>query len=529
MSICNAFRIKGLLAGLALSIMFFLAVVAPQVSAAAEPVALTVTGNGVNHTVQFTMDELKALPQKTYTYSGYNHWPSLQVFKNLTGPTLKSILDVAGLKDNATSIRVKSASGAYSDFTKAQLLDEPRYYFPDGENPGDCVGWPVVRSEKGKVPVETILAFNMTGGKLVYGQRAPNEPTCCKNQMLEGLLPGVTIEVSTAPLERWEAPHADVAPGTVAPGTKVTLQHGDGTPYHAIVYYTLDGSEPTYGSNILNISYPSFQPEMNKPIPVNGKVTIKTRTIGLGKLDSEVVTFQYNTGAPAQASGVEENTAGKGEEANTPKDDRQAEETNNAAGEAKGTIQPVSVKHFADIESHWAKDDIYALVEKGIIAGVTDTEFRPEDEVTRAQFAKLLVNALNIKFDKGAALSFKDVPAGAWYHDVVAAAVKAGLVKGGDDGIFAPDENITREEMAVIISQALKMKSAAAITDFETEQIINKFTDKEDISALARQGIALAVRSGILSGADRNTFAPHRSVTRAEAASVILRLYKQLQ
>lgn len=228
------------------------------------------------------------------------------------------------------------------------------------------------------------------------------------------------------------------------------------------------------------------------------------------KLDSEVVTYQYNTGSPTQSNEVKENTANKAED------------------EVKGTVQPVSAKHFADIENHWAKDDIYALVEKGIIAGITDTEFKPEEEITRAQFAKLLVNALGIKVDQGAALSFKDVPAGAWYHDDVAAAVKAGLIMGIDDSIYAPDENITREQMAVIISRALKMKSTAAISDSDAEQVIDKFTDKGDISPWARQGIALAVNCGILSGADRNAFAPQKSATRAEAASMILRLYKQV-
>lgn len=493
----NVNCIKGLLVRLTVFAVMACCLVAIALpgAAAVEPVALTVTGDGVKQMVQFTMSELEALPQKTYTYSGYNRWPSLQVYKDMTGPTLKTILDAAGLKDEATLIRLKLAGGAYSDFTREQLL-ETRYYFPDGENPGDCVDWPPARTEKGKVPVETILALNMSGGKLVYGQRAPNEPNCCKNQMLEGLFPGVIIEVSTATPERWEAPQADIAPGTVAPGTQVTLRHGDGTPYHAIVYYTLDGSEPTYGSYVLNVSYPTFQPEMNKPIPINGNVTIKTRTIGMGKLDSEVMTYQYNTGLPVPVNEVKENTG------------------NNV--------------HFIDTENHWAKEDIYALAEKGIIAGITETEFQPEEKITRAQFAKLLVRALNIEVVKGAALSFTDVPAGVWYHDDVAAAGKAGLVMGNEDGTFAPDENITREQMAVIISRALKMKSATATSDSDLEQVIDKFTDQGDISPWAKQGVALAVSCGILRGTERNAFNPQKAATRAEAASMILRLYKQL-
>jgi hypothetical protein len=295
------FNLRKLLTGLAVLgfIIGFFILAVPQVSGAAEPVALTVTGDGVERTVQFTWAELEALPQKTYTYSGYNHWPSLNVFKDATGPTLKTILDVAGLKDNAKLIRVKEAGGVYSDYTREQLLDSVRYYFPADENPGDVVEWPPERSEEGKVPVETMLALNIANGKLLFGQRSPLEPTVCKGLMIDDVCAGGTIEVTTGPLEQWEAPNVDIAPGTVVPGTEVKLQYLDGTDTRPTVYYTLDGTEPTYGSIIANISYPYFQPELNAPIPINGNVTIKARTIGFGKLDSEVVTFEYNVGTLA--------------------------------------------------------------------------------------------------------------------------------------------------------------------------------------------------------------------------------------
>ncbi|TEB08011.1 Endo-1,4-beta-xylanase A precursor [Pelotomaculum schinkii] len=520
----RGFRLNKLLAIVVVGLSMvagLLVVVAPQGAGAAEPVALTVTGDGVEKTVQFTLAELQALPQKTYTYSGYNHWPSLQIFKDMKGPTLKTILDAAGLKDNATMIRCKLSDDVYSEFTKAQLLDEPRYYFPDGEDEDNLGKWPPTRSERGKVPVETMLALNESNGKIIYGQCALNEPTCCKNQMLGGLCEGGTIEVFTAPPAQWEAPSADPAPGHVATGTKVTLQHRDGTPYHAIVYYTLDGSGPAYGSDIFNISYPTFQPELNKPIPINGSMVIKTKTIGMGKLDSEVVTYQYNTGLPAQSGAVEENTAGKPADA----DKAGANKLDNAA-EDKAAAAPAG--DFADIDGHWARDDIKALVAGGVIDG-TGAAFNPEEKTTRAQFAQWLVRALRIEVKPGVALSFSDVPAGAWYHDDVAAAVKAGLLMGVDDNTFAPDESITREQIAVIITRALKMKITEDLSHSITDQGIDKFTDKEDISPWARQDIALAVSCGIISGMGDGTFAPQATATRAEAAVMVLRLYKQVQ
>jgi hypothetical protein len=473
-----------LLAGVAGLSMFvtFLFMPVPHSLKAAEPVVLTVMGDGVEKEVEFTMADLEALPQKTYTYSGYNHWPALKVFKDMTGPTLQSILDRTGLKDNATLLKFKPSGGKYVSipYTKEQLLDEPRYYFPEGEDPGDVTEWPPKRSEKGKVPVETIIALKDSKGRLCFGQRAPNEPTGGDCIMIQEMCNNGKIEVSTEALKQWDIPAAEPPSGKVEPGTKVELVKPERQPDNVMMYYTLDGSEPAYGSYIYNISYPSFQPAFNAPIPVNKKLTIKAKTIGFGRLDSELVTFEYD---------IE--------------------------------------KRFLDTENHWAKKEIDSLVEKGIITGMTDTEFRPQEKITRAQFAKLLVTALGIEESKGAALSFEDMPAGAWYHDAVAAAVNTGLITGYSDLVFAPDENITREQMASIISRALQMKSTETVDDGDIGQIINKFRDKGDISPWARQGTALAVSRGIVSGVSADTFAPRASATRAEAAVMILRLYEQ--
>lgn len=465
----------------------------PQAAAADNQTALTVTGDGVDKTVQFTQAELEALPQAAYTFSGYNHWPSLQIFRDMRGPTLRTILQKAGLKDNATLIRVKLNDDVFSEFTKAQLLDEPRYYFPAGEDEDNLGIWPPVRSEKGKISVETMIALNKDHGKLLYGQCAINEPTCCVNQMLSGLCRGGTIEVLTTPLQQWEAPKPDVAPGPVAAGTKVTIQHRDGTPYHALVYYTLDGSEPGYGSSIANISYPNFQPELNKPIPIDKGLTIKTKTIGMGKLDSEVVAYQYSIGTPEPpVSGPTEST------------------------------------RFADMQNHWAKADVEALVAKGIINGVNAAEFRPDANITRAQIAQILTVALKITPDEDKVLAYTDVAAGSWYYSAVKAAAQSGLITGYNDNIFAPDEYVTREQLAAIISRALKTRSEKEMSAGNTEQIMNRFADKEKIAKWAREDVALAVSCGIVNGTKDNMFAPQTYATRAQASVMILRLCREL-
>jgi len=272
-------------------------------------IALTISGDGVNQEVKLTLAQLKALPQVTFTYSGYNHWPSLQVFKDATGPTLESVLQYPGLnfKSNATMVKFAQSGGGFSSYTIKELMKDQRYYYPDGST-GDlgAGAWPPDRTEEGKTEVPTIICLSykdddnnlieLENGKLLYGQRSPLEPTACKSEQKEGFVGNGRILVTTETPETWEAPDASVPPGWVVPGTKVKLQHGDGTPYGAIVYYTLDGSEPTVKSNIANISYPNFQPELNAPVPITQSMTIKTRTIGVGKADSPVATFEYKLG-----------------------------------------------------------------------------------------------------------------------------------------------------------------------------------------------------------------------------------------
>ena len=283
--------------------------------------------------------------------------------------------------------------------------------------------------------------------------------------MIQEICNNGKIEVSTEALKKWDPPMADPPSGKIPLGTKVKLVKPERVPDNVMMYYTLDGSEPTYGSYIYNISYPSFQPAFNAPIPINKKTTIKARTIGFGRLDSETVTFEYD---------VE--------------------------------------RCFLDTQNHWAKNEIDSLVEKGVITGMTDTEFRPQEKITRAQFAQLLVTALDIEADD-AVLSFQDVPVGAWYYGAVAAAVDAGLITGYSDRVFAPNENITREQMAVIISRALQMKSTAATPEGDSQQVINKFRDKRDISPWAEQGVAMAVNCEIVNGISEDTFAPKVSAT----------------
>ncbi len=259
----------------AMSTLLWSMMIQQPVYAEGETIVLTVTGDGVEKTVEFTLSDLQQLTQVTQTYSAYNGFPAWKTFTDMTGPSLKSLLDQAGLKDEATLITIKGSDGYQITFTRQQLLEQPRYYFPHGNEDN---------SQEDKVPVEPVLALNASEGLLVFGQAAPQEET--NESFVKKMCLGGKIEVGTAALEQWEPPTADPTGGSKAAGTQVTLTNQD---RNSFIYYTLDGSEPSVCSFLYNIS----EFKENKPIDINEDVTLKARTIGFGKLDSEVVSYEY--------------------------------------------------------------------------------------------------------------------------------------------------------------------------------------------------------------------------------------------
>lgn len=171
---------------------------------------------------------------------------------------------------------------------------------------------------------------------------------------------------------------------------------------------------------------------------------------------------------------------------------------------------------FTDVPaSHWASPAIGDLAAKQIVTGKTATTFEPNSNVTRAQFATMLVKAL--KLTAKSKSSFTDVPENAWYAEAVAAASENGLVKGIAKGKFAPNDIITREQMAVMASNALNLKAGKAITVADGRT----FTDDSQISAWAKDGVNIVVDRAVMNGRGEGKFVPKAPSTRAEAAKVV--------
>ncbi|KYD31174.1 S-layer homology domain-containing protein [Parageobacillus toebii] len=171
---------------------------------------------------------------------------------------------------------------------------------------------------------------------------------------------------------------------------------------------------------------------------------------------------------------------------------------------------------FKDISDHWAKQSIEKLASLGIIRGYSDGTFRPEKEVTRAQFVAMTVRLLGYEA-KETGQTFKDVPKNHWAYPVIQAAIEKKVITKEDFGnTFGPDKPINREEMAFIISRALQLKP-------ENIQSI-PFKDKKDIHKNADL-VAAAVKAGIIKGHSDQTFGPKENLTRAQASVVLVRMY----
>lgn len=174
---------------------------------------------------------------------------------------------------------------------------------------------------------------------------------------------------------------------------------------------------------------------------------------------------------------------------------------------------------FEDVkESFWAKVNIESLASKGIINGKPGGIFDPDGNVTRAEFAKMVTLAMGI-VDESAKCTFNDVLDTHWHYKYVASAAKAGIILGRPGDIFAPEDKISRQEMAVIIYRALGETPPKNL-----EAFLN-FNDKAIISDWAKEGVSTVVRSEIITGKPGNIMDPNGFSTRAEAAAVIYRFF----
>ena len=182
---------------------------------------------------------------------------------------------------------------------------------------------------------------------------------------------------------------------------------------------------------------------------------------------------------------------------------------------------------FDDTRSHWGRDYVAFLARRGVIDGIGNNLFAPENTVTRAQFVQMLAKMSGDDFSAAGGKVFDDVKAGDWFAPAVAWAAEHGIITQ-KSGSFRPNEDISRQDMALMLYLYATNVAKAELKATKAEIA---FTDKNDIAGEAAKAVAAMQCSGIIDGMPDGggvKFAPEADATRAQAAAMITRFYQAL-
>ena len=260
---------------------------------------------------------------------------------------------------------------------------------------------------------------------------------------------------------------------------------------------SLTGDAVTYKINTEEKTMNSTVDMYYKVVPVEGKLVIQNVSGGILALTKLKVTG-----------------------AGTTTNDVSVETTPEAIRYAMALMRGIDVPQFTDVaEDAWYHDYVYDLVYRGVVNGMTATTYEPEGKLTRAQFVKLLACSLadaeTLKTYEGKH-PFKDSE-GHWAEAYIAWAKDKGIVEGVSTTEFDPEAPITREQMATIFGRyALKQ----GIELPKSDNAAGSFPDADKISEYAREFVELMRIAGILNGYEDGTFRPQGNATRAEAAKL---------
>lgn len=199
---------------------------------------------------------------------------------------------------------------------------------------------------------------------------------------------------------------------------------------------------------------------------------------------------------------------------NPPNENGDGNIGNNNSGNAGNS----DTSSFNDIVGHWAANYINKFASLGYIKGVSDGIFAPDMSMTRGMFVTILSRMEDVQ-EKYSSIGFTDVQSGLYYSNAVAWAKAVGITSGVDDLNFAPDRNITREEMATMICRYLKYKGGAL--NYNT---LDKFVDDNEISDWSKPYVYALKNLGVVQGVGNNRFNSKNTASRAELVTVLCRI-----
>ncbi len=312
-----------------------------------------------------------------------------------------------------------------------------------------------------------------------------------------------------------EALKAVLAAAPNLSGVNVAVEHTEEAKVHAF------RGAVVIGKKVFNLEVNAVTPEGKKEIPKAGfakkvTVTFSLEGMDLSKIDkSRLAVYRQKGDGSWEFVGGSLSPDGK----------TFSFETDHLSLYALMEFKP----QFKDIANHWARETIELMAMRLIARGVSEDSFAPDQPLTRAQFAALLVRALGLEPQNPPAATFQDVAPGYWGSQAIEAAARAGLVKGTGAGRFEPERAIKREEIAAILAAILKQNGIdPGLTAAQTREILKRYADSDQISEWAKDRLAVCISKGIINGKSAATIAPRDKATRAEALVVLQKLLQLL-
>lgn len=244
----------------------------------------------------------------------------------------------------------------------------------------------------------------------------------------------------------------------------------------------------------------------------NGKVTVIAESNDgtgiIGQLEITISGQVSNVDIIADSPSNKETDDSKDKDDNKDRDDNPVE---------INPEEPYEIV-FNDVNQHWALDAIQSAVRNKWFQGYADGTFRANSNITRAEMAAVIVRALKLEKPSNGELTFTDVESSHWAKEYIAVAAAHGIVNGMNNDSYAPNQSMTREQFAVMIVNAFKIKLTNKVS---------QFTDHNSISSWAAESGNNLVSLGLLSGYPNGSFQPKKAITRAETASILIRLEQQ--
>lgn len=234
-----------------------------------------------------------------------------------------------------------------------------------------------------------------------------------------------------------------------------------------------------------------------------------------GSTDSGSGGSDGGSGGGGGGGGGGSSTQDTSKDSDESEDKQDTEETQNSDNSDETSVQDI----FTDLESYsWAKEYIYFLKDKGIISGISETEYAPANNIKRGDFILILTRMLGV--NDAFTENFEDVSKDSYYYNAIGSAKAIGIASG-DGQNFMPENTITRQDLITLAYRAFLTKGYIAETNDMAS--LDAFDDKQSISDYAQTAMASMVSAGIIKGSD-GSVNPLGFATRAEVAVMCARL-----